>query len=258
MIKKLIFLTILICTSTAAFALPTYTGFTSRSSGYVVTDTDWNNEFGNFISHVNTHCIGTLNLLLAKGNILGSDGTNIAALTNAGATDDSKVLTLDSTQTLGIKWASPGTTNMTTSGDMVYWNSGNQRLPIGTTGQVLTVSGGLPTWATNASTPAGIIAMWGGAIGSIPSGWRLCDGTNGTPNLQGLFILGAGNVSPAATSGFGLAAIGSTGGGTTHAHTQSGSQQVGSGAAAAANANGSTGSATSAPSYYALAYIQKM
>lgn len=258
MIKKLIFLTILICTSTAAFALPTYTGFTSRSSGYVVTDTDWNNEFGNFISHVNTHCIGTLNLLLAKGNILSSDGTNIAALTNSGAADDSKVLTLDSSQTLGIKWASPGTTNMTTAGDMVYWNSGNQRLPIGTSGQVLTVSGGLPSWQTNTATPAGIIAMWGGAIGSIPSGWHLCDGTNGTPNLQGLFILGAGNVSPAATSGFGLNAIGSTGGATTHNHLQTGNQPIGTGSVFAASFNASTGNTSSAPSYYALAYIQKL
>ncbi|HCY81552.1 MAG TPA: hypothetical protein DHV22_08110 [Xanthomarina gelatinilytica] len=38
--------------------------------------------------------------------------------------------------------------------------------------------------------PIGIISMWSGAIGSIPTGWQLCDGTNGTPNLKGRFIVG--------------------------------------------------------------------
>lgn len=32
--------------------------------------------------------------------------------------------------------------------------------------------------------------MWSGAIGNIPAGWALCDGTNGTPNLKGKFIVG--------------------------------------------------------------------
>jgi microcystin-dependent protein len=33
--------------------------------------------------------------------------------------------------------------------------------------------------------------MWSGSIASIPSGWALCDGNNGTPNLQNRFIVGA-------------------------------------------------------------------
>lgn len=41
--------------------------------------------------------------------------------------------------------------------------------------------------------PSGLISMWSGSIGSIPSGWLLCDGTNGTPDLRNSFILGAGN-----------------------------------------------------------------
>jgi microcystin-dependent protein len=36
--------------------------------------------------------------------------------------------------------------------------------------------------------PSGTIVMWNGT--SIPSGWALCDGTNGTPDLRGLFIAG--------------------------------------------------------------------
>jgi microcystin-dependent protein len=39
----------------------------------------------------------------------------------------------------------------------------------------------------------GVIAMWGGAIADIPLGWKLCDGTNGTPDLRAKFIVGAGD-----------------------------------------------------------------
>ncbi|CAB5214315.1 hypothetical protein UFOVP190_52 [uncultured Caudovirales phage] len=40
--------------------------------------------------------------------------------------------------------------------------------------------------------PNGIIVMWGGSALSIPTGWYLCDGTNGTPDLRDRFIVGAG------------------------------------------------------------------
>lgn len=40
------------------------------------------------------------------------------------------------------------------------------------------------------STPVGGIIMWSGAIDAIPSGWNLCDGSNGTPNLSGRFVVG--------------------------------------------------------------------
>ena len=54
--------------------------------------------------------------------------------------------------------------------------------------------------------PVGGIIMWSGSVGSIPSGWALCNGTNGTPNLSGKFVLGAGTISPVA---------GASGNGTT-------------------------------------------
>lgn len=60
--------------------------------------------------------------------------------------------------------------------------------------------------------PVGIIAKWSGSIGSIPSRWQLCDGTNGTPDLRGRFIIGAGgSYNPD-----------DTGGASTHVHTQTG------------------------------------
>ena len=32
--------------------------------------------------------------------------------------------------------------------------------------------------------PPGLISMWAGLISDIPTGWALCDGTNGTPDLR--------------------------------------------------------------------------
>lgn len=53
--------------------------------------------------------------------------------------------------------------------------------------------------------PRGIITMWSGATNAVPSGWALCDGNNGTPNLKNRFIVGAGQSY----------AVGNVGGSTT-------------------------------------------
>ena len=50
--------------------------------------------------------------------------------------------------------------------------------------------------------PTGFIGMWSGSASTIPTGWALCDGTNGTPNLTDRFVLGAGKAyQPGATGG---------------------------------------------------------
>jgi len=142
---------------------------------------------------------------------------------------------------------------------------------------------------TGATIPAGLISMWSGSIGSIPSGWYLCDGSNGTPNLTDRFVIGAGSSY----------AVNATGGATTatlitanlpahthtatvtdpgHAHGIGGSLSLPTTANQAYPAgntatpqsatattgisvtNASTGSGTSfsiLPPYYALAFIQK-
>ena len=41
------------------------------------------------------------------------------------------------------------------------------------------------------ATPSGAIILWYGSIASIPSGWVLCDGNNGTPDLRNKFVIGA-------------------------------------------------------------------
>ena len=68
----------------------------------------------------------------------------------------------------------------------------------------------------NSSFPAGIIAMWSGSLIALPSGWALCDGTGGTPNLRDRFIVGAGSAYAVGALGGSLV----TGAGGTHTHTE--------------------------------------
>ena len=43
----------------------------------------------------------------------------------------------------------------------------------------------------------GMIVMWSGAVADIPSGWALCNGQNGTPDLRDRFIVaGGGSYNP--------------------------------------------------------------
>ena len=37
--------------------------------------------------------------------------------------------------------------------------------------------------------PKGIIALWSGALNTIPTGWALCNGSLGTPDLTNKFIM---------------------------------------------------------------------
>ena len=45
----------------------------------------------------------------------------------------------------------------------------------------------------DSSLPSGSIIPWYGNASNIPNGFRLCNGTNGTPDLRNRFIVGAGS-----------------------------------------------------------------
>lgn len=60
------------------------------------------------------------------------------------------------------------------------------------------------------SLPSGSVMIWSGSAATIPVGWLLCNGTNGTPNLLDRFVTGAGSTY----------AVGGTGGVTTVTLTQ--------------------------------------
>ena len=56
---------------------------------------------------------------------------------------------------------------------------------------------------------SGMILLWSGSTGSIPSGFVLCNGSNSTPDLRDRFVVGAGNSY----------AVGNTGGNNTATDT---------------------------------------
>lgn len=43
---------------------------------------------------------------------------------------------------------------------------------------------------SSAGMPIGAVIAYAGDIDSIPPGWHICDGTEGTPDLRGRFVLG--------------------------------------------------------------------
>jgi len=88
---------------------------------------------------------------------------------------------------------------LTVGGELVSPNAlritGSLKLDssFGSAGQVLVSSGSstTPTWGDAFVT--GMIMLWSGSTGTIPSGWALCNGSNGTPNLRNRFVVGAGS-----------------------------------------------------------------
>lgn len=138
----------------------------------------------------------------------------------------------------------------------------------------------------NAQTfPSGGIIMWSGTILNIPSGWFLCDGSNGTPDLRNRFVVGAGSTyAVAATGGSANATLVShthtasvtdpghnheydynTGGNTPNqfATTQSNPYQIKNtstaftGITVGISTEGSSATNANLPPYFALAYIMK-
>jgi len=108
----------------------------------------------------------------------------------------------------------------------------------------------------------GQILLWWGSIASIPSGYHLCDGKMGTPDLDYRFIVGAGNAYDPDD----------TGGQTTHRHwlysdlhdhTMPSDTYVKAGAAFSVATDSDrttiwTGYQDNRPPYHALCYIMKI
>jgi len=140
----------------------------------------------------------------------------------------------------------------------------------------------VPVFPSSATlVPPGVIVMWSGSIATIPSGWLLCNGSSGTPDLRNRFVVGAGSTyAVAATGGSADAII------VSHTHTATvtdpghfhttntngnltapagggSGQQAGTtntattGITVSNSTVGSSGTNANLPPYYALAYIMK-
>jgi hypothetical protein len=216
-----------------------------------------------------------------------NNGTNVVEAINHAAT-----LTLGSP----LPVASGGTGATTLTANNVILGNGTSAVGFvapSTSGNVLTSNG--TTWTSAQGFVTGMIMLWSGSVASIPSGWALCNGSNGTPDLRNRFVVGAGSTYAVdATGGSADAIVVShthtatvTDPGHLHRQTRNdtaaGQEQANTGpttgnAYATAGGNGvavntqtattgisvtnaSTGtSGTNAnlPPYYALAYIMKL
>ena len=95
---------------------------------------------------------------------------------------------------------------------MVDTASGNENIRVDTdlTYNPVTNTLNVPNISGNGSGLSGIeafvtgmIILWYGNTGNIPSGFVLCDGNNNTPDLRSKFVVGAGNpdYTPGSTGG---------------------------------------------------------
>ena len=89
--------------------------------------------------------------------------------------------------------------NLQATGDLIYASSATQlsRLGIGSTGQVLTIAGGIPAWSNN-FTATTLTITDGGTIGQSAGPLLTFDDTNNRLKLSG------GSVVPATSEGVGL------------------------------------------------------
>ena len=110
------------------------------------------------------------------------------------------------------------------------------------------------------AAPRGLIALWAGVADTVPQGWALCDGTNGTPDLRDKFVVGAGDryaLGSSADSGENVGASAPTANNGVAAETfnRDGEFSGGSGQVSVAN---SVSFGEPVPAHYALAYIMRL
>jgi microcystin-dependent protein len=164
---------------------------------------------------------------------------------------------------------------------------------IGTYDNIYGIIGVLSS-GSGTTIPSGLISIWYGSIGSVPAGWYLCDGANGTPDLRDRFVIGAGSTYSVGGTGGSASRTLTTNEMPSHTHVAtsvvtdpghfhsgaylSGGQNTGSGVPPAVNTpnvqptgtkttgitvattNATTGSGAAfniLNPYYALAYIMK-
>jgi hypothetical protein len=206
------------------------------------------------------------NVAITGGTINGVSGTN-------------------SSMTVGAATNATNATNVVSGGTIASNVTGTTQA-LGTNNTTIATT----AFAIANGIPSGAIVMWSGSIASIPSGWLLCNGSSGTPDLRDRFIVGAGSTyAVAATGGTADAVVVShthtastiaTDSGHTHSSNANGAPNGGGAGSAMTNSGNSPGYATTTgnanitasttvnsagvsgtnqnlPPYYALAYIQK-
>ncbi len=100
------------------------------------------------------------------------------------------------------------------SGDFTFQDNLTITGNLAVTSSIVTI-GGKNVLTEDDAIPSGAIIMWSGSYDTIPTGWWLCDGSNGTPNMIDRFIYGVNSSYASGNDGD----INATGGATSHNHT---------------------------------------
>ena len=159
---------------------------------------------------------GTTRLLLSTGS-----GTQKDVLSNSNLTynTSTQVITgkISSLSNHDTDDLSEGSTNQ-------YFTTARARASVSATGDLsYNSSNGQFSVSVPSAFVSGMIILWSGNTGNIPTGFVLCDGNNGTPNLTDRFVVGAGAAySPGATGGSSSVTL-STSQLPSHNHSFSGS-----------------------------------
>jgi hypothetical protein len=208
------------------------------------------------------------------GSGLEEDGANNLRIDATAAGDGldggaGAALSIDPSDFAGTYLYEDGSNNLAVNDSQI--DAGNLAGNNGTSGQFLRTNGTDAEWAEVPAIASDVITIWSGSISNIPPGWVLCDGNNGTPNLQERFVVGAGAQY----------SVGDTGGSAYHAlsvselpsHNHSYTKPTASAeydevGDTFPDVDGSTGDNTgntggdstheNRPPFYALAYIMKV
>ena len=198
--------------------VPTYTlaglGGIALTALSATTPLNYNNTTGAFtINQASTSINGYLssadwNTFNSKQGTLSGTANRITIASNvvdissayAGQTSLTTVGTVTTGtwngSAIGATYGGTGQTTVTT-GDLLYGSASNtwSKLPAATNGQILTLAGGVPTWATNPGTTA-----WSLTGNSVTAGSQFLGSTNNvslrmrTNNVERMMIDSVGNV----------------------------------------------------------------
>ena len=139
---------------------------------------------------------GTTGLPLSGGMIYtyqaGSNTPLSTYTTNAGTVTNANPIVL------GVDGRPPQEIWLTAGYNYKFVLTDSNNSVIATYDNIYGILGSAPTVTP---IPSGAIVLWSGSVGSIPSGYYLCNGQNGTPNLQDSFIIGAGNAYSVGANG---------------------------------------------------------
>jgi len=197
--------------SRAAVADTTTNGLTTSSTFANVAEADVivsgnNSALSSNLRTVNA-TVGTFGNTFTVPQLTVDSKGRITAVSNVAITFPAQTLLANTAEiTANTVSGTPGL-NLTATGVAAGTYGGAINIPqitVDSKGRVTAVTS-IPINSTlntlNIGIPIGTVAIWTGALNTVPDGWQVADGTNGTLDLRDKFIVGAGSLYNNGTTG---------------------------------------------------------